>query len=140
MSSHSHFALALHILIALALHRGEPVPSATLAASVNTNPAFLRQLIGALRQAGLVETRLGKGGGALLARPAAAISLYDIYRATCPGPIFPCHRSTPDARCLVGRNILPVLDDVADRVSGAIRGELSRTSLAEVVSEVRERG
>lgn len=140
MSSHSHFALALHVLISLALHRGEPVPSGKLAASVNTNPAFLRQLIGELREAGLVETRLGKGGGALLARPASAITLYDIYRATTPGPVFACHRSAPDERCLVGRNILPVLGDVAERVSGAIRGELGQTTLADVVADVRDRG
>ncbi|HEU4536889.1 MAG TPA: Rrf2 family transcriptional regulator, partial [Polyangiaceae bacterium] len=107
MASSSRFALGVHVLVALAV-RGEVMASDELAASVNTNPAFLRQLIGRLREAGLVASKLGTGGGSLLARPAETITLDEIYRATEARPLVALHHSEPHRGCLVGRNIVPV--------------------------------
>lgn len=139
MASSSRFALGVHVLVALTL-RGEVVASDELAASVNTNPAFLRQLISRLREAGLVASKLGTGGGSLLARPAETITLDEIYRATEARPIVALHRSEPHPGCLVGRNIVPVLEGVLDRAEGALLEELRRVSVAELARRVCERG
>ena len=139
MLQNSHFALATHVLIAMTLHEGEPVTSTKLAASVNTNPAFLRALLGRLKRAGLIETALGKGGGSTLARPARKITLLDVYRATVD-PVAPLHCSRPDAKCVVGRNILPVLRDVAADLESAIEKRLKKLSIAALAASVLGRG
>lgn len=45
---------------------------------------FLVQILNDLRRAGLIESRRGKAGGYLLARPADAISLKDVVDAVDP--------------------------------------------------------
>lgn len=139
MASSSRFALGTHVLVSLAL-KGETVASDALAASVNTNPAFLRQIIGQLREAGLVRSKLGTGGGSSLARPAASITLDEVYRATEPRPVVALHHSEPHRGCLVGRNIVPVLEGVLGRAEGALFDELRRVSVADLVRLVSERG
>src|ERR1044072_1485434 len=120
MFANSHFALATHVLTVLAVHRDAgPVTSARIARRINTNPAFLRTLLGQLREAGLIETSLGKGGGARLARAASRVTLADGYRAGEKRPPIQMHRCTPSKTCVVGRNILPLLDDVVHDVETA---------------------
>lgn len=139
MASSSRFALGTHVLVVLAL-RDEVVPSDTLAESVNTNPAFLRQIIGQLREAGLVKSKLGTGGGSLLARPASSITLDEVYRATEARSLVGLHHSEPRHACLVGRNIVPVLEGVLGRAEGALFEELHRVSVADLARLVCERG
>jgi Rrf2 family protein len=141
MFANSHFALATHVLTVLAVHRDAgPVTSARIARSINTNPAFLRTLLGQLRDAGLIEISLGKGGGARLARPAARVTLADVYRAVEKRPAIQLHRCTPDKRCLVGRNILPLLQDVVTDVEAAALRRLADTTVADLAAQAVRRG
>src|SRR5262245_52373870 len=102
MFANSHFALATHVLTVLAVHPDGPVTSVELARSVNTNPAFLRSLFGRLRDAGLIEVSLGKGGGARLARPASRVTLADVYKAVEKDAPAQLHHCPPDEKCVVG--------------------------------------
>jgi Rrf2 family protein len=141
MFANSHFALATHVMTVLAVHRDEgPVTSARLARSINTNPAFLRTLLGQLREAGLIEILLGKGGGARLARTASRVTLADVYRAVEKRPPVQLHRCAPDKRCVVGRNILPLLDDVVSDVESAALRRLAGTTIADLATQVLGRG
>src|SRR6266705_512296 len=141
MFANSHFALATHVVTALAVRGdGPPVTSTDLAQSVNTNPSFLRTLLRQLRRAGLIEWALGEGGGARLARPASRLTLADVYRAVERRPPVPLHRCPPSQRCVVGRNILPVLDVVVRDVESAALDRLARTTIADLAARVRRRG
>jgi len=141
MFANSHFALATHVLTVLAVHRDAgPLTSARIARSINTNPAFLRTLLGQLREAGLIEISLGKGGGARLARPATRVTLADVYRAVEKRPAIQLHRCAPDKRCLVGRNILPLLDDVVTDVEAATLRRLADTTVADLAAQALRRG
>jgi len=131
----THFSIGVHVLTALAVH-DDPVPSSGLAESVGTNAAFLRQLIGELRDAGLVETKLGKGGGALLARPADAITLLDVYNATQEDPGLRTHCCNPTSECYIARGIPAVLKELSGRLENALEQELSLTTIAQVVTRV----
>lgn len=133
----TRFAIGMHILAALAFRKGDVVPSEALAASVNTNPAFIRQVLVDLRRAGLVRTRLGVGGGAQLARPAERIRLDEVYRAMCPQPTVALHRSTPDQNCPVGRCIQPLLSQVLGRAERALLRELRAVTLARFAAGIR---
>ena len=140
MFANSHFALATHVLTVLAVHEDRVLTSAQLAGSVNTNPAFLRTLLGRLRAAGLIDVSLGKGGGARLARPASRLTLADVYRAVERQPAAQLHRCTPDKRCVVGRNILPILDDVVRDVEAATLQRLTRKTIADLATQAVRRG
>jgi len=141
MFANSHFALATHVLTALAVRAGDgPVTSAQLALSVNTNPAFLRSLFGRLRDAGLIDVSLGKGGGARLARPASRITLADVYRAVEKDSPAQLHHCSPSEKCMVGRNILPLLDDVIRDVESAALARLKRRTIADLATQVASRG
>ena len=140
MFANSHFALATHMLTILAVHEDGPMTSAQLARSVNTNPAFLRTLLGQLRAAGLIEVSLGKGGGARLARPASRLTLADVYRAMERRPAVQLHRCTPDKACVVGRNILPVLDRVVRDVESVTLRRLAGKTVADLAAQVLRRG
>ena len=136
MLSNTHFSLAVHVLSALAYDEGRVIGSEDLARTVGTNPSFLRGLIGGLRDAGLVETRLGKGGGALLARAAGKISLHDVYRATESKPALTTHRCDSGSKCPVARKMDGILTHLNQRLEGALESELRQTTLKDLVSEI----
>jgi len=141
MFANSHFALATHVLTVLAVYHDKgPVTSARIARSINTNPAFLRTLLGELREAGLIDISLGKGGGAQLARAASRVTLADVYKAVEKRPAIQLHRCPPNKSCVVGRNIIPLLDDVVRDVETAALRKLAGTTVADLAAQSLRRG
>ncbi|MFJ8748415.1 Rrf2 family transcriptional regulator [Streptomyces sp. NPDC102441] len=139
MSANSRLTVAAHTLAWIGLYqrRGHEVAtSEQIAGSVSTNPVVIRRLLAELRKAGLADSRRGAGAGWMLSREPAAITLLDVYEAVEPGPVFALHRSTPDAECVVGRGIGPVMTAVYDDVEAALRRELARTTLEDVLRDV----
>lgn len=139
MRPSSRLTVAVHILTLLAhgSAEGAPVTSDYLAGSVNTNPVVVRRLLALLRQARLVRSQGGPGGGWSLVVPPARITLRDVFRAVERDPIFPLHASTPNPRCPVGRTIQGVLGDRYEAARRAVEHDLARTSIADLVQEVR---
>lgn len=138
MPTSSRFAVAVHILTLLE-HEGGPLTSAYIAGSVNTNPGFIRRLVARLARAGLVTTRLGAGGGVLLARPAARIHLAAVYRAVESGDLFALHHSPPNPKCPVGRHIQRALRTVLLPAEGALEGKLRGVTVTDILDSVTTR-
>ena len=65
---------------------GRPVPRHELAARDDLPPGFLIDILGQLRNAGLVRSHRGGDGGWALARPADTITVADVIRAL-DGPL-----------------------------------------------------
>ncbi|MGW1840551.1 Rrf2 family transcriptional regulator [Streptomyces sp. BBFR2] len=139
MSANSRLTIAAHALTWIGLYqrRGHEVAtSEQIAGSVNTNPVVIRRLLSELHKAGLVTSRRGAGAGWMLARDLAAITLLDVYRAIEPGPVFALHRAAPNPECVVGHGIGPAMTAVYDGVEAALREELTRTTLEDVLRDV----
>jgi Rrf2 family protein len=139
MSANSRLTIAVHALtwLALAQRRGRDVlTSEQVAASINTNPVVVRRSLGDLRRAGLVQVRHGAGAGWSLARAPEQISLLDVHQAVEPEPLFAMHRKEPNLECPVGRSIRPALGHVYAEVEDAVRRQLYRTSIADVLRDV----
>jgi Rrf2 family protein len=134
MLSNTHFSMAVHVLSALAYREGEVVGSGDLAQTVGTNPSFLRGLIGQLKEAGLVETHLGKGGGTTLAQSASKITLRDVYRATESQPALKTHACDGKSPCPVARGMDRMLTEVNDRLEKVMESELRRMTVADLVA------
>jgi Rrf2 family protein len=139
MPVNSRFAVAAHILTLLYERGGDPLTSEYIAGSVNTNPAVIRRLLTLLAKAGLTTAQLGAGGGTLLARPAASITLLDVYRAVDEGALFAMHRQGPNPECPVGRHIQAALEGTMDAAARAVETELARRTVADLVDDVRRR-
>ena len=113
-----------------------PVSLAEIAAAQMLSLAYLEQLFGPLRRAGLVASARGPGGGYRLARPADQISISDIVdavdeplRATrcedgAPGCIGGRRCITHDLWAELGEQIRLFLDGMmlSDVVRGDVRG------------------
>jgi Rrf2 family protein len=95
--------------------------------------AYLEQLVGDLRRAGLVHATRGSSGGYALARPAAEICMTDAVRAL-EGPLLemPCAGTTTLEAC--DRPQPCSVHEVFQRVYEALDGALGSTSLAEVAA------
>ncbi|HEY8063558.1 MAG TPA: Rrf2 family transcriptional regulator [Methylosinus sp.] len=79
---------------------GRPVTVAEIATGQNIPKKFLDAILGELRNSGYVVSKMGKGGGYALARPAAGIIVGDIIRAL-DGPLapLPCASQTSYRPC-----------------------------------------
>lgn len=137
MPTSSRFAVAVHVLTLLAWAGDEPLKSDYVAGSVNTNPVVIRRILCALARAGLVTSQTGAAGGTRLARPAAEITLSEVYRAVEPREIFALHRRPPDPECPVGMNIETVLHGLQSEIDNAVDAALGRTTVANLVRSVK---
>ena len=136
MPTSSRFAVALHVLTALA-HMGEKgATSAALARSVNTNPVVVRRLLGALARAGLVTGQGGRAGGYRLAIQPAKVRLDAVLSAVEPAGLLALHENPANRACAVSCGIKSVLGDVFTQAEDALRGNLRRTTLADVVRQI----
>jgi Rrf2 family protein len=140
MPTSTRFAVAVHILTALAVSDGKPLRSEDLAYSANTGAVVIRGLLSRLIEAGLTRSQLGAGGGALLAKPAEKIRLLDVYEAVEDTELFSLHRTPPCENCAVGGNILEAMQPVLTRARTALEAELAKTSVADIATEVARLG
>lgn len=95
--------------------------------------AYLEQLVGDLRRAGLVSATRGQSGGYRLARPAAEIAMADAVRAL-EGPLLemPCAGVDDLEHC--DRPQPCSVHEIFQRVYESLAGTLGATNLAEVVA------
>jgi len=139
LGRNTHFTLAVHILSVLALYelaKEGPTPSAKLAESADTNPAFLRQQIGRLKEGGFVKTKLGTGGGTLLAKSAKDITLLDVYRFTEGQTTLQSHHVREGSSCPVGRNIGAFFSELETDLDGLIAKRLKKTTIQQIAKEM----
>lgn len=136
----SKFTAAVHILTCIEVFGGEMrVTSDFLSGSTGVNAVIVRNVLGQLREAGIVETRQGSGG-AHLAKALDEITLYDIYKAvdcTDNDGLFRFHEN-PNAKCSVGRNIHKVMDGRLESAQAALENELKKTTLAQIVADTKK--
>ena len=70
----------MRAMVALAHHYGQgPMSIAEVAKESAVPPAYLEQLIGPLRRAGLVESKRGAQGGYQLTRPPDLVRVGEVY-------------------------------------------------------------
>ena len=132
--------MAVHVLAVLAYREGDRVTSARLAGSVNTNPVIVRRLLLSLQKARLVETCKGVGAGSRLSRSPRRINLAEVYRAVEGVESFAPPARKPNAACPVGHCILETLARLFASAQSALEKDLARTTLADVLDEVKASG
>ena len=136
----SRFTIAVHIICALEYFSDrETVTSNFLAGSVGANPVIVRNVMGNLKDAGIISISQGKTG-IHLAKDLAEISFYDVYEAVnCVDGegLFRFHEN-PNPDCPVGKNIHMALDGKLMDVQRSMENELRRISIADVAVQLKE--
>ncbi|SNR50946.1 MULTISPECIES: RrF2 family transcriptional regulator [Hymenobacter] len=137
----TRFAVATHILAYLGHSQGQPVSSEVLASSAGTHPVVVRRLMSTLREAGLVQSQRGAGGGTLLARPATEISLLDVFRAVQESEpdLFLVGSTNPSSHCDLGRVMQQTLEGLFGPAIEAMRTALAAVSVHQVMEELAQR-
>jgi Rrf2 family protein len=100
------------------------------------SPKFLEQILLALKNAGLLHSKMGVGGGYYLARPASEITLGQIFRVL-DGPVAPikCVSQMAYESCGCPDEETCGLRLVMSDVRNAIADILDQTSLSDVIQK-----
>ncbi|HWQ02725.1 MAG TPA: Rrf2 family transcriptional regulator [Gaiellaceae bacterium] len=123
---------ALRACVELAAAEGEGhVKGERIAQAQEVPVKFLENILGDLRQAGLVRSQRGVEGGYWLARPASEITLADVIRAV-EGPLANVRGVRPDSVTYQGA--AEPLRDVWIAVRASLRSVLEAVTLADVAS------
>lgn len=130
-------SVAVHCLIFIHEAKGiAKVTSTLLAESTGCNPVVIRNILSALKKAGLITVPRGTGGAELCADPAK-ITLYQIYAALEPEGvtsligIHPC-QGRP---CPVAQNIRQVLQKPYHQIEDAVRDTMESITLQSMLDD-----
>jgi Rrf2 family iron-sulfur cluster assembly transcriptional regulator len=130
---------ASRALLSLALRVDDPVPTSVrdIAERTGLPQPYLEQILLALKGAGLVRSKRGVGGGYVLARPPAEITLGQIVSAV-DGPIVAGDFGQPHENGACDHEGQCILLEVWAEVSDHMRDHLDSFTLADMV--LRSRG
>jgi len=126
----------LHALLHMA-EAGRAVTSEELAEMVCTHAVVVRRMLAGLREAGVVGSTKGHGGGWQLERPLAGISLADVYDALDAPNVFAIADRTENPRCLVEQAVNRATREVFAGAEAILLARFREVSLADIAADVK---
>lgn len=131
MKRNSRLSAALHGLLHLA-NRREPMTSGELAACLQTNAVVVRRTMAGLRNAGIVASGRGHGGGWTLEGDLKTIKLRDVYTALGEPMLFQMEAHSESPSCLVEAAINRVLTAALRDAQGVFLERIGNVALADL--------
>lgn len=134
-------SVAVHCLIFI--HEAEGVAKVTsglLAQSTGVNPVVIRNILSALKKAGIITVHRGTGGAELCRKPEE-VTLYQIYSALEPdglSSLIGIHACS-QRPCPVAQNIQAVLAGPYRKIEDAIRAAMEEITLADMLNDFHRR-
>ena len=124
----------LHILVFLSLVTDPRLTSARIAESVKTNPAYIRQLMSALKAAGIISNTQGQANASLLRSPDE-ITMLDVYHAVEGNkPLLHLDVDT-NPECGVGINIQLAIADFYRDVQQVAEQKMNEITLQNIIEQ-----
>ena len=139
LSKRGEYGMRAMIYLAQQQKSGQRVSAGEIAKGENIPSKFLEQILLTLKNAGLLQSKMGVGGGYYLARPVESITLGEIKRVL-DGPIAPirCVSEMAYESCGCPDEAACGLRLVMKDVRDAITDILDQTSLADVIERVEQ--
>ena len=119
---------------------GETISSETLGPKLEIHPVVLRRTLAGLREAGIVRSEKGHGGGWSLARRLSEVSLGDVYDALGTPTVFNIGPRVESPGCLVEQAVNRALGQALEEAEARLRAQLRGISLADIAADVRRKG
>lgn len=129
MKRDSRLSGILHVLLHMAEEPG-PTTSERLATVLDTNPVVVRRTMAGLREAGLVRSERGHGGGWTVARALDEITLLDIHAALGSPGLLSIGNRTEAPGCLVERAVNAAIDESCRAAEALLLERFGRVTLA----------
>jgi Rrf2 family iron-sulfur cluster assembly transcriptional regulator len=130
VSTRADYAARALLSLALRAEHDRPTSVKEMAERTNLPQPYLEQILLSVKGAGLVRSKRGVGGGYVLARPAAEITLADIVAAVeGPAPTLTEPHDHCEGHC--------VLQEVWVELAEETRTILDRSTLADLVERTR---
>jgi DNA-binding IscR family transcriptional regulator len=127
---------ALHALLHMA-ERGRAMTSEELAHCMNTNPVVVRRTMAGLRQASLVRSAKGHGGGWEIAADLATVSLKDVYDALGAPTLLAIGVHIENPSCLVEQAVNRSLTGAFAEAEALLIDRLGTVTLAQLAEDFR---
>lgn len=132
MRQDSRLSVALHVLLHMQ-ELGRAVTSEQLAPLLKTNPVVLRRTLAGLREAGIVRSEKGHGGGWSLGRNLASVTLQDVYDALGTVTPFGIGHREAKPRCPLEQAVNHVVSGALCEAEAVLMKRLRSVSVASLV-------
>jgi DNA-binding IscR family transcriptional regulator len=134
MRRDSRLSVALHVLLHMREAQGA-MTSGALGPMLKTNPVVLRRTMAGLRNAGIVRSEKGHGGGWTLARGLDSVTLGDVYEALGMTAPFNLGYREQAPRCLLEKAVNRALAAALAQAEALLVERLRSTSVADVLAQ-----
>jgi len=138
MKRDSRLSGVLHCLLHMA-ELGQPATSDWLAGAMQTNPVIIRRLMAGLRDAGLVASAKGHGGGWVLSCSLAHITLRDVHEAVGAPELLAVGHREESPGCLVEQAVNAALDQAYRDAEDLLLARLGSITLAALAHDFHRR-
>ncbi len=139
MRRDSRLSLALHALLHCAERDGRPITSDELAEMMGTHPVVMRRTMSGLRDAGIVRAERGHGGGFVLAKPLARVSLGDVFAALAIEHVFALGPRTESPGCFVEQAVNRELEGAFVEAEKVLVDRLHGIKLSSLAAQTKGR-
>lgn len=138
MRRDGRLSATLHALLHMA-DSERPMTSAELATCMNTNAVVVRRTMAGLREAGLVRSEKGHGGGWEIACDLSKVTLKDIYDALGAPTLLAIGIQLEHPACLVEQSVNQTLNAAFRDAEALLIARLGDVTLAALADEFRAR-
>ena len=135
MKRNSRLSVALHVLLHMAQRPDAAMTSEEMAACAGTNPVVIRRAFAGLREAGIVSSSKGHGGGWRLARPLSDVTLEQVQRALGER-VVGVAAADESPGCVVEQAVHHALDDAVAEATRVLDRRLAAITLADLAADV----
>jgi DNA-binding IscR family transcriptional regulator len=136
MKRDSRLSGVLHVLLHMADPTG-PVTSDAMSRAMQTNPVVVRRTMAGLRDAGIVRSEKGHGGGWVIARDLDRITLRDIYEALGSPTLLAMGNRTESPGCLVEQAVNRALGSTFEDAEALLLARFGDVTLKQLAADIR---
>lgn len=116
----------------------EAITSDALAARMELNPVVLRRTFAGLRDAGIVRSEKGHGGGWSLARDLRHVSLADVFAALGTTTVFGIGLRDEQTRCPIERAVNRAIADALAEAEAVLVQRLGKIAVADLLAGAKK--
>lgn len=138
MRRDSRLSGVLHVLLHMAERPG-PHTSDAMAQMMDTNPVVIRRIMAGLRDAGLLRSGKGHGGGWSIARDPATITLRDVHDALGRPDLLAIGNRTEMPGCLIEQAVNATLGEAFDAAETLLLQRFGQVTLADLGADFHAR-
>lgn len=117
----------------------DPATSELIAQMLQTNPTVVRRTMSGLRDAGIVTSTKGHGGGWSLAQPLDQITLLGIYEALGSPQLFAIGNDEDGVQCLLAKAANRATSDALAAARAQFEASLRGITVAQLAEDWRDR-